>query len=307
MTYIRWSTALWYSITHRAVDRGPLTNAAMSRGRNWCLTINNPTVDDSDRIRALDTSYYVIGNEVGEEGTPHLQCYIRLSEKKRFNWLKQRLPTAHIEIAKGSPLQNREYCTKDGDFEEEGEVPKAPSEAGGAANKAKWDKTKDLAKTGNFEDIDSDHFLKYYRTIKQIAKDYMEKPADLDHFSGMWLWGESGAGKSKWVRDNYPDAYDKPLNKWWDGYQGQETVHIEDVDPSHAKWIGFYLKRWTDHYAFIAEIKGGQVYIRPDRIIVTSQYSIDQCFNDCDLQTIQALKRRFEERLVCATPVDPVE
>lgn len=83
------------------------------------------------------------------------------------------------------------------------------------------------------------------------------------------------------------------MSKWWDSYSDQEVVLIDDVDYNQVNWIGYFLKIWSDHYPFIAEVKGGSKLIRPKKVIVTSQYSIDNLFNDEELK--KALKRRFKE------------
>ena len=87
-------------------------------------------------------------------------------------------------------------------------------------------------------------------------------------------------------------------NKWWNGYKFQEVCIIDDIDPTHKRWIGAFLKEWSDHYMFSAESKGGVMVIRPKIIVVTSQYSIGQVFTDSetgvrDVETVAALERRF--------------
>lgn len=115
----------------------------------------------------------------------------------------------------------------------------------------------------------------------------VDQVATLDH---EWHYGVTGAGKSRGVRTKWPDAYIKSNNVWWDGYSHEETVIIEEMGP---KQIGaHHLKLWADHYPFKAESKGSYMMIRPRRIIVTSNYSIRECFPDA--QDYEPLERRFK-------------
>lgn len=96
------------------------------RARGVCITINNYTDGEQEDLRALcaSASYAVFGRETGESGTPHLQGYIHFKQPRALSALKKVLPRAHLEIARGTPEDNRRYCTKDNDFEEFGELPK---------------------------------------------------------------------------------------------------------------------------------------------------------------------------------------
>ena len=57
--------------------------------------------------------------------------------------------------------------------------------------------------------------------------------------------------------------------------------------------MSHFLKKWADRYSFDAEVKGSKLIIRPERIIVTSNYSIEEVFCD-DIMMQNAIKRRFE-------------
>lgn len=90
----------------------------------------------------------------------------------------------------------------------------------------------------------------------------------------------------------YPDHYAKELNKWWDGYCDEGVVAIEEWAPKNECTASF-LKVWADRYPFPAQIKGGSLKkIRPTKIIVLSNYTIDQCFERQEDR--EPIKRRFK-------------
>lgn len=112
----------------------------------------------------------------------------------------------------------------------------------------------------------------------------------------LWIYGPPGTGKSRLVY-TYAECwkkkvYNKLQNKWWDGFTAHEIVLVEDADPQTMKMLAAHMKVWTDRYPFNAEFKGTARMLNPSfELIVTSNYSIDECFNDIDSA---ALKRRFD-------------
>ena len=247
--------------------------------RNFTITYNNyPSTDLLDKYVC---KYMVYGREVGESGTPHLQGFTSFVNARSLASVIKSLPGCHIEAARDA-LKAAEYCKKDGDFVERGIAPLAPKEAALKGIAERWE----LAKAGKFEELEPIHLKQY-----QYIHSKYTVVEDRVGLNNIWIQGKSGCGKSRYVRDSYQLFYSKPMSKWWDGYDGEEVVLIDDFDPSHGKFLAYHLKIWADHYSFNAEVKGGMLKIRPKTIIVTSQYPIHACFESAE--DIEAITRRF--------------
>ena len=133
----------------------------------------------------------------------------------------------------------------------------------------------------------------YHAYMHRIAAEQQNGPpplSDLDHW---WFHGPAGSGKSHAAREENPVFYLKRLDKWWDGYENEPCVIIEDYTPEYSKFLTLDLKKWADYYAFPADISGELSFIRPAKIIVTSNYTMDQCFSSPQLE---CMLRRFKTR-----------
>lgn len=92
-----------------------------SRGKRWCFTLNHYSEEEYIDIleRCYDTlscKFYIVGKEMSQNGTPHLQGYIEFHKRKEFNSIKKWNERIHWEKAKGNEEQNFEYCSKEGDY-----------------------------------------------------------------------------------------------------------------------------------------------------------------------------------------------
>lgn len=266
-----------------------------SLAKSWCLTINEPTESDAPDIsKGVDSPflYAVFGMEKAPTtGTRHIQAYVVYHKRVRFPTVKRDFPRAHIEVAKGTPQQNYDYCTKDGDFYEIGTLPPSKGVAGGRAQIDRYAAALESARAGKLEDIPADLYTRHRSTYKAVMEEARPPPEDAESTTGVWIYGPTGVGKSRHARTEYAPFYSKPVNKWWDDYADEPNVIIEDIDPSHS-WLGYHLKIWTDRYTFRAESKGSSKMIRPATVVVTSQYSIEQVFPN-DKETVDALRRRM--------------
>lgn len=68
-----------------------------------------------------------MGQEVGANGTPHLQGYLEFGIRKRLSTIRARLPLgilrAHFEPARSTRSQNYNYCKKEGGIFYESQSP----------------------------------------------------------------------------------------------------------------------------------------------------------------------------------------
>lgn len=237
-----------------------------SRTRGWSLVKNN--YDDKDFTHLYNhkwkTKYVVIGFEEGEkEKTPHLQCYVYWDAAKSFSSMKKEFYSWHIEAAVSSAEKNREYCIKEGKFFEKGEMPKQG-------------KRTDLEEIAEAIDDGADmydisrmwksQYIRYHRGIEKYRAigfgDRTEPPTVL------WYWGESGSGKTREATSS-ASFYMKDGTHWWDGYEQQETIVIDDFD---GRWPFRDLLRLLDRYPYQGQYKGGYVKINSSQIIITCEY-----------------------------------
>ena len=115
--------------------------------------------------------YLVVGEEIGEQGTPHLQGFIHLKKDPKscgIKFWKSELPQgqqAHFSSARGTDEQNEKYCTKEGPYFEFGEQ---------AEPECKWGKILETAKKDLHAvmEIDPEIFVKHYNQLKAINDDY---------------------------------------------------------------------------------------------------------------------------------------
>jgi len=271
-----------------------------ARLRRICFTWNNYPLDAEDQLRCFaerkSIVYMVVGREQGESGTPHLQGYMHLKHPITFSALKRLLPSLHFERARGSGSDNLTYCSKDGDFFELGEMP-ADRVSAGQATAETWRSILSAAESGNWKWIKREYPRIWISFRERLISMRVPRTSVIDgDTENEWWVGPTGSGKSRLGWDKYGTiCYQKMLNKWWDGYDAQDVVIIEEWSPKNEVTASA-LKIWADRYPFTAQIKGGVLQkIRPKKIIVISNYRLVDCFPDS--RDCEPIMRRFRERV----------
>lgn len=154
-----------------------------------------------------------------------------------------------------------------------------------------WDAIKSACRDGRLDDIPSDIYVRCYNAIKRISVDNL-KPIAVER-NVFVFWGATGVGKSReaWNRAGL-EAYPKdPRSKFWDGYQNQRHIVIDEfrggIDISHVL-------RWFDRYPVIVEVKGSSTVLAATSIWITSNIHPKQWYAELDFATYQALERRLQ-------------
>jgi len=266
------------------------------RTRGWCFTLNNYDEQAEEQLQRLECQYLIYGREVGASGTPHLQGYVFFAQPKSLRRTKAMLPgNPHLEVRNGTHRQAADYCKKEGDFVERGNPPldlDDRQKKGGEATAAKWKGIIDKSKVGALDWVEEHHPKEYALYKPRLESLFAPRNHPMDgNLLHEWWVGPSGSGKSKALWDLYPDHFAKSINKWWDGYRHEDVVAIEEWSPDNTV-TAQALKRWADRYPFTGEIKGGTMQrLRPRKIIVLSNYTLEQCFPRPE--DLAPLKRRF--------------
>lgn len=258
----------------------------------YCFTLNNWVDNDEVVLAAVAEShskYLIYGKEVGECQTPHLQGFFTLSKVISLTGLKKLLGDRyHFEAAKGTSVQASEYCKKEGDFVEFGTAP---------VERQRSDLTllaEAIAEGKSLQEVASLDPATYIRNYRGLANYQALQSQDYTHDSvrGIWLHGPPGTGKSHHARlfaEARGTLYVKPQNKWFDGYAGEDSILLDDLDINH---LGHHLKIWADKYACTGEIKGGITKLRHKWFIITSNYHPNFLWSEDDTMC-QAVLRRF--------------
>lgn len=232
---------------------------------------------------------YIVGQlESGNDsGYLHWQIMAAFREKQGLNGVRAVFGNFHAELSRSSAANT--YCQK-----EETYVAGTRFEIGAKpflrSSKTEWESVWTSAKSGALSEIPANVRVVNYRTLRTIASDHSRCVGMVREC--FVYWGKTGTGKSRraWEEAGL-EAYCKdPRTKFWDGYQDQENVVLDEfrggIDVAH-------LLRWLDRYPVRVEIKGSSKPLVAKKIWITSNISPLMWYPLIDEETLAALMRRL--------------
>nr|ALE29551.1 replication associated protein [Lake Sarah-associated circular molecule 8] len=258
------------------------------QGIFWLLTI--PRADWEDPGELPEWASWIRGQaEVGEGGYDHWQVIVAFKTKKSLQACKLLFTnTTHAELSRSAAAAD--YVWKD-----DTAVPDTRFEYGAKPirrnAKVDWEAVWTAAKSGCLDKIPASIRVQSYSSIRRIECDY-SRPVPMERQCHIF-WGSTGTGKSRraWAEAG-DDAYPKdPRTKFWDGYQGEANVVMDEFRGVIA--VGNLL-RWLDRYPVRVEVKGSSRVLLCKSMWITSNLPPEQWWPDLDAETFAAFRRRVK-------------
>lgn len=256
-------------------------------GKFWVFTINNWEAEDITKLKSINFKYLIIGKEIGENGTPHIQGYVEFGGNWKLDRLKKNASSkAHWEKRKGTAEEASVYCKKDGDFEEIGEISKKKQ-----GQRTDIQDVKNLVSQGKgmkdiVQEVTSYQAVRYAETLlKYVEVKRTWKP------EVKWYWGPTGVGKTRRAMEEANNPWVSAKNlKWFEGYDAHEDVIFDDF---RADFCTFHeLLRLLDRYEIRVEVKGSSRQFLAKRIWITSCYPPNKVYQT--REDIAQLERRID-------------
>lgn len=278
-------------------------NVKGARSRAFIITVNNYTEHDLTTLLKEDYQYMVYQIERGhEDGTVHIQAGVYYTNPRSWDAVKKRNPRAHIEVARSADAVFN-YCMKE-DTRVAG-----PYEFG---TKPEQGRRHDLEHIGQSilegitpEDIAIEHpmqYIRYFKGMHQLQKVIREKDRPKGQLEVTWLYGAAGTGKTRFaVEEDQDNHYIKDNTKWWDGYQQEKVVIIDDF--SEGCWNFRNLLRLLDKwYPYSGEFKGGYMKISATKIYITCEFAPEQIWQANDYDQVRRRLDRVIRMGGCPNP-----
>lgn len=272
------------------------TNAGTNfRARSFQFTLNDISKYEELKtlLTSLKTMTYFISclEKAPTTGHEHIHIYTHFSQTYKIS--KKILAIgSHIEICKGSPKQNIEYITKDGNILDEiGEKPKQGSRY-------------TITELKNIKDENELEDWHVYNTWKKI-QDEINNDIDIDEWHKdikvIYIYGPSGVGKTErakqYIRE-HKNEYGTKINVvkyengFWSGVGNARIAIYDDFRDSHMKPSEFI--NFIDYNIHTLNIKGGQKQNKYELIIITSVQPLDKIYKNISDEPRKQWMRRIE-------------
>lgn len=235
---------------------------------------------------------FLIGFEVGEKGTPHIQGVFQFSRQKRFSTLREYFKNNHIERI--HDLKSAvDYCKKSNDYMQYGEILEQGQRTDiEAFTQAIIDGYSDIELLTEFPS-QTQRYLHNIEKIRQIVlTEYYQKNLRYD-LKVIFISGDAGVGKTRYIyeRHNISDIYrvcnyENPF----DNYKSQKILVLDEYNNQLSVQL---LLNILDIYPLLLPARYNDKWACYEQVYLISNYDFDELFSIYDDTIYQAIKRRF--------------
>ena len=286
--------------------------------RKYQLTFNNPA-DHGFSQEVIKTTlsgfsgcvYWCMCDEIGEQQTPHTHLYAAFKNAVEFLTIQQRFYGAHVESAKGSHRENRDYIRKEGKwlndakhetnlpdtFEESGELPPESEK-----HQKQSERILELIESGasNAEILrECPTALNHLRNIDAARQTLIEEENRTKYreLTVTYLWGKTGVGKTRSVLEKYGYENVYRVTNYahpFDSYRGQPVILFDEF---RSDLPTKDMLKYLDGYPLMLPCRYGDKVACFTVVYVVSNIPIEQQYPNVqhdEPETWRAFLRRFK-------------
>lgn len=238
--------------------------------------------------------YWVFGEEYGEpteekpEGYHHWQFFIQLTKHRDWKWIHEHLPGIHVEPRKGTCEQALEYCMKDGNFVQGGQVIDRPGQGARSDLEVFVEDSKTMTKQELWIKHPSS-MVRYYQTPDRVRADCLPPKQVLTRL--VWIFGEPGCGKTLYITQKHPDIYRKPdKSKYWHNYRGHKEVLMDEMNSPEYDYNELLMIGNAGSHS--VQVKFGNVEFLAELVYLISNVEPQVAYHKAFLENPGAITRR---------------
>ena len=186
-----------------------------------------------------------------DTGTPHVQGYVRMNNRQRLTQMKTHIcQTAHLEIARGSEQENKDYCSKERNGDDWGEFGEFDQLQRPGRRTDLEDITQQIIQGAPLREIALKYpsqWVRYHQGLQSLHRMSLPEATTCRAISTTILWGVSGVGKTHRVRTTFPNGYVAiPGRDPWASYLNQEVLIFDEFNPDlwPIQMMNHYLDKW---------------------------------------------------------------